>query len=264
MKSKVPCIMCDSQQMCAGHNLGYLLKKILMAAAIVGIAFAIPAIRQYGASLMPSRTLNVQAESKTTVQPDIATISFSVVSEGLSPKQLQDENHQKMNSVLAFVKSRSIEEKDIKTTSYNLSPRYEYDEAKRRTFISGYTLTQSVTIKIRNFDEIAKVLGGVAELGVNQISGVQFAVEDPEIYIAKARAEAFAKAREKAENIADAADIRLGRVIAANEASGPVPYYRAYEAYGKGGDGLGSAIPPTIEPGSEEVTVTVYMTFAIN
>src|SRR4030042_2540396 len=100
--------------------------------------------KKYTNSLMPARTVSVSAEGKVTVSPDIAKLSFSVVSEGKNPETLAESNNKKMNAAIDFVKSKGIEEKDVKTTDYNLSPRYAYDEDTRRSFISGYTLTQTV------------------------------------------------------------------------------------------------------------------------
>lgn len=249
----------------SGHKqISALLMNGLMGVLIIAALVAIPAIRNYGASLRPTRTLSVRALGKVIAEPDIAHLSFSVISEGLSPKQLQDDNHEKMNNVLTFIKNRGIAEEDIKTTAYNLSPRYEYDEIRRQaSFISGYMLTQSVTIKIRDFEEVAKIIGGLAELGVNQISSATFSIEDTEVYLAEARKEAFEKAHEKARQIAKENNVRLRGVIEIYEIASPAPYYRTFGlsdvAMKRGVDGAA----PDIQPGTEEITTTVNITFEL-
>ena len=164
--------------------------------------------------------------------------------------------------MISFVKSQGIEAKDIKTSGYNLSPDYQYDENLRRSFIVGYTITQSVNVKVRDFDKLPKVLSGLTPVGVNQISGISFTVEDPEKFMREARKIAFERAKAKAQSMASQNGVRLGKVVNINEFGGyppPIPYFGRVEALGKGGD----IAPPTIEPGTEEITVQVSVTYAL-
>ena len=218
--------------------------------------------KKFGDSLFPTRTFSVSAEGKITVSPDIAKISFSVVSEGVNPKTIADENNKKMNVAIDFIKSQGIDEKDIKTTQYNLSPRYEYDEKTKKTFISGYTLTQNVLIKIRDLSKVAEVLGGLPDLGINQIGAISFEIDEPEKFLAEARNKAFDKADIKAKEMAEKNNIKIGKVINFSEYQNYAPVYRGLEAMGKG---RADAFPmlPQIQPGTEEVTVNVSVTYEI-
>lgn len=231
----------------------------ILTAVILYSLFFGPA-KKFGDSLFPAKTITVSAEGKVTVSPDIAKVSFSVVSEGVNPKFVAEENNKKMNSAINFVKSLEIDEKDIKTTQYNLSPRYEYDEKTRKTFISGYTLTQTVLVKVRNLDKVAEVLGGLPELGINQIGSISFDVDDSEKYLTEARNQAFEKAKEKAKTMSEKNSVKLGKVINFSEYQGvqPFPYYAAME--GKGG---APSVAPTIEPGTQEITIQVSITYEI-
>lgn len=242
----------------------WLLLDAFLAVAVIGLLFfAFPIAGKYKDSLYPTRSMTVSAEGKTLVSPDIATTSFSVVSRGLNPQELAGRNNELVSQAIDFVKSQGVEAKDIRTTGYNLQPNYEYDEARRVSFISGYTLTQTVTLKVRDLPKVGEILGGLPELGINQIGGVSFGVDEPEKYLAEAREEAFQIAREKAEAMARASGVRLGKVLNVSEYGGPVyPYYAERSAYGLGGADL--AVPaPTIEPGSEEITVNVNITYSL-
>jgi uncharacterized protein YggE len=243
----------------------WLLLDAFLAVAVAGLLFfAFPIAGRYKDSLYPTRNMTVTAEGKTLVSPDIATASFSVVSRGKNPDELAERNNKLVSQAIDFVKSQGVEAKDIRTTGYNLSPDYAYDENARRSYITGYTLAQTVTVKVRNLEGVGKILGGLPELGINQIGGVSFGVDEPEKYLAEAREKAFRLAREKAEAMARAAGVKLGRVISANEYQpGPVyPYAYGEKAYGMGGGGV-SAAPPTIEPGSEEITVSVTLSYEL-
>jgi len=231
----------------------------LMLVIIYSLFFG-PA-KKYGDSLMPAKTINVSAEGKVTVSPDIAKLSFSVVSEGANSKLLAENNNKKMNAAIDFAKSQGIEEKDIKTTEYNLSPRYEYDEKTKKTFISGYTLTQTVLVKVRDLNKVAEVLGGLPALGINQISSISFDIDEPEKYLSEARNQAFDKAKEKAKAIAEKNGVKLGQVINFYEYQS-TPYYQNVRALGMGGAEAVQPLPQ-IQPSSQEVTIQVSVTYEI-
>ena len=223
------------------------------------VLFVMPAINNYGKSLAASRTLVVSAAGKTFAPPDIAQTSFSVVSRGKNPDDLSNTNNDKMSAAVGFLKSSGIDAKDIKTTAYDLSPNYQYDPQTGRNFITGYTMTQTVTVKIRDLANVAKVLGGLTPLGVNQIGGINFTIDDPDKAMSAARADGLAKARAKAMDIASQSGVRLGRVITVSESQyTPIPYY-----------GLGAApmakeaAAPTIEPGTQELTDQVTVTYEL-
>ncbi len=212
---------------------------VFLALVIIYSLFWGPA-KKYTDSLMPIRTITVSAEGKTTVSPDIAKLSFSVISEGANPKTLAENNNKKMTAAIDFVKSKGIDEKDIKTTQYDLAPRYEYDEKTKKTFISGYTLTQTVLVKIRDLNKTAEVLGGLPPLGINQISSISFEIDEPEKYLSDARDKAFDKAKEKAMAMAEKNGVKLGRVINFYEYQ-PIPYYEQVRTWGVGGPETASA-----------------------
>lgn len=243
-------------------NIFWLLIDVLLVVLFfLGIA-TFRALDRYGASLPITRTIIVAADAKSTVVPDIAKISLSVVAEGSDPTKIQDENTRKMVSVIDFIKSQGVGSKDIKTAAYNLSPKYEYDEKKRKSFISGYTSTQALTITMRDFSKISIVLGKLPALGVNQIQNVSFEVEDPAKFLNGAREEAFKKAFIKADSMASQNGVRLGRVVNFSENSGNYyPKFFGAEAMNRGG--AVDATLPQVEPGSEELSVNVSVTYEL-
>ncbi len=215
----------------------------------------------------PAKTITVTAQGKTTAIPDIAEVSFSVVSQGHDPQSLTTDNTKKMNTVLDFVSSQNIATSDVQTTGYNLQPNYVKDKNTQTNIINGYTLTQTATVKIRDLTAISKVLAGLAPLGVNQIGGVTFTFDDPNAYLAIARADAFSKARTKALQMANDAGTGIGTVVTVSEnGTGPQPYYyrsMTSDAAAGGGIAAPAAVPPTIDPGSQDITDDVTITYAL-
>ena len=238
-----------------------LLSVLIAVAAINVVFFVMPLLSRWSDSIYPARTMAISAEGKTTAGPDLADISFSVVTQGQDPQALSSNNNQKMNAVLQFVKSQGIADADIKTTSYDLSPNYEYDKINQRNFINGYTLTQTVDVKIRDLSKVASVLGGLAPLGINQIGNVNFTFADEEKYLAMARADAFTKVWQKAQEMAAEAGVSLVRVVSVSESGTPVPiYYGADRAMAMGGV---AASAPTIQPGTQDITDQVTVVYEI-
>ncbi len=244
------------------------LKNKIIAAFLVFLAFVIlyslflgPA-KKWSSSFVPARSITVSAEGKVVVSPDIAKLSFSVVSHGANPELIVEENNKKINKAIDFVKSEGIDEKDAKTTQYNLAPRYVYDEKTRQSYISGYELTQTVLVKIRDLNKVGKILGGLPGLGINQIGQVSFEIDDPEKYLLEARDKAFEKVKSKAEEMAKKNGVRLGRVINFYEYAGPQPI-----PYGIGGgagfDVMAKSTAPTIQTGTQEVIVNVNIMYEI-
>jgi len=243
----------------------WVLLNLVLAGMVVNLVFFVmPTIKKYGDSLYPVGSISVSAEGKAIATPDVAQVSFSVVSRGKNPEELADNNNQKVSAAITFVKSEGIDAKDIKTSGYSLSPDYQYDPKTERNFITGYTLTQTVNLKIRDLFKVAKVIGGLTPLGVNQIGGVNFTIDDPEKVMAQAREDAFARAKVKAAKMAEQGGVRLGRIISVGEyGSGPTPYYGAAAGkFGLGGEAM-SVAAPTIEPGTEEIRVQVTITYAL-
>lgn len=244
----------------------------LVVALIIISLSAWSYVRSYAKISEPSsfRSFSVTGEGKSVGIPDIAEFSFGVVTEGgkdIAP--LQKENTDKSNKILEFVKAQGVDSKDIKTTQYNVGPRYKYFSCPQAggvcppAEIVGYTIRQNVLVKIRDFQKIGTLLGGVVTNGANTVSGISFTIDDPTKVENEARMEAIAKAKVKAEGVARAGGFRLGRLLSIEESGYPIPYYRDSFAMGKGGAEIAPAVAPTIEPGSSETTITVILRYEI-
>lgn len=241
---------------------------VLTFAVVYFSLFAGGVAERYASSLNPARTVAVSASGKSFVKPDIAVLSFSVVTEGNDISKITDENNAKINKAIDLLKSQNIDPKDIQTSEYNLSPVYSQPvplSSSAYSFvpkISGYTLTQSVSVKVRDFSKISPVMGELPGLGINRISGVSFQIEDQEKYLSEARKEAFDNARKKAENIASENNFTLGNIINVSEYANQPYYYEKALSSGIGGVVSPSAAPQ-IEPGSKEITLNVSVVYEI-
>jgi uncharacterized protein len=243
----------------------WVLMDALLAFLILGfVGVGLPAIVKFSDVAVPSRTITVTAQGMTTATPDLAEVTFSVVSTGQNPQTLTTNNTNKMNAVLEFISSQNIASSDIATTDYDLEPNYQYDSSTQANFITGYTLTQTVTVKIHDLTNVATVLGGLAPLGVNQIGGVDFTFNDPNSFLAVARTDAMNQAETKAQQMASAAGTSLGEVVNISE-NGIVPQPEpVFGMAASGAEAPNVAMStPNIQPGSQEVTDNVTITYAL-
>ena len=208
-------------------------------------------------------TIAVTAEGKVTAIPDIGLVNLSVENRGGTVAEVQQNGTKKMNEVVAYLKSLDIKKEDLRTSQYNLQPIYSYDPKTGKQNLDGYQLNQTVEVKIRDLDKVGDVLGGAIERGANQVGQLSFTIDDPEKLQQEARLKAVAKARLKAEALAQAAGVTLGKVRAFSEnvnSPAPYPMYYARDMM-LGAESKAQA--PQIEAGSQEVIVNVSLSFEI-
>lgn len=204
-------------------------------------------------------TVSFSGEGKIKVAPDTAKVDIGLVTEGKDTIAVQNENSSKMNAVIKFLKNNGIDEADIKTSSYSLSPKYDYNKGK--STLAGYVLNQGLAVTIRKLDKIGEILDGAVSSGANRVDSVSLFIDKPEELKNKAREEAVMAAKEKASMAAKIAGFRLGRLIGFNEGfSGEPPIFFESLAKGTGGD---SAPSPQIEPGTQEIKVNITLTYIL-
>ncbi|MDP2691486.1 MAG: SIMPL domain-containing protein [bacterium] len=245
---------------------------ILLALVLSFVTFK--AVGIYDRSSEPTnfRSFSVSADGDAVGVPDIAEFSFDVITEGGTDiAGLQQQNTEKMNNAISFVKSLEVDSKDIKTQSYYVSPRYqntfcryEPGEICPPAEIVGYSVSQSVSIRIRDFDNISTALTGVVTNGANSVSQLNFTIDDPTGVENEARAEAIQKAKVKAMDIAKAGGFSIGRLLEISEYGSPQPYMvRSMTMESVAMDKDGAVPSPSIEPGSEEVVINVTLRYEI-
>lgn len=219
---------------------------------------------------MVQSTITVDGTGEVVTKPDIATFTFSVMEEAKTVAEAQKKSSERMNRALALLKDGGVEEKDIKTSGYNINPKYEYQNCPpftacpvRDPQVIGYQVTQSVEVKVRDIEKAGDILSSVGSVGVQNISGLIFSVDDDEKYKAEAREKAIEAARAKAKALASDLDVRLVRVISFSESGYPMPY-----AYGLGGVAYDKAVAPqaanvSVPSGENKITSQVNITYEI-
>ena len=207
-----------------------------------------------------TNTVSFSGEGKVVAKPDIAKINLSIVTDAPTSKAAQDDNSKKSKAVTDYLKKQNIEEKDIKTTGYNIYPQYKYSQFGGNPQITGYQVNQSMEVKIRDLDKVSNILDGVVSAGANQVNGLSFEIDNQDALKAEARAKAIADAKKKANELQSQVGISLGKIVNFSENTGGYPIYfksGAMETDGRGGG------CPSVPTGENEITVNISITYQI-
>ncbi len=185
-------------------------------------------------------SMQITGHGEVLAAPDTAYVTSGVTSQGVTAKEALDANNADMAALIETLKAAGIDSADIQTSGFSVSPNYVYSDARDANGyqlppkIVGYTVSNGVTVHIRELGNLGAVLDQAVTVGANTVSGITFAVEDPAELYDQARRAAFADAKAKAELYADAAGVELGALALISEQTGynapPQPYMFKAEA----------------------------------
>jgi len=203
----------------------------------------------------------VTGEGKATAVPDIAKVEAGIQDSGLTLLQVQDSVNKKSQSLVAALKKLGIEEKDIKTNSYNIYPQQDYQS--NPPSVTGYQVSINYEITVRKIDNVNSVLTTVTTSGANLVGGVSFNLSDDARKKAMdaARQDAVKIAKENAESLAKASGISLGKIINVTENQNSFPRPMSLTATGGGPDK--SIAQPNIQPGETEIDLTISLSYEV-
>src|SRR3989338_3532996 len=222
---------------------GEKLRLAILSAVVVLVVFLgvktfgeFMNLHYIGAGVMPANTINVSGYGEAVAVPDIATFTFSVVSERSTVAAAQDDATTKANAITAYLKEGGVAERDIQTTGYSVYPQYDWVQqtcvaggicppGEQR--LRGYEVRQTTTGKVRDTAAAGDLRTGVGGRGASEVAGLNFTWDNPDAVEAEARDKAIADAKQKAEALARSLGVSLVRVVSFNESGGgyPIPYY---------------------------------------
>lgn len=254
------------------NKLQSTVKLFGILASIFVIALTIYTFKAMGfiGSAPVTNTISVSGHGESFAVPNIATVSFSVEKTAKTVADAQNQVTTVVNDVLATLKTSGIAEKDIQTTSYDVNPKYDYQPSvctinvcpPSKQILTGYTVSDSVQVKIRAIDTAGDIIGALGQKNVTNISGLTLSVEDDTAVKTEARNKAIAEAKQQAEAIAKGLGVRLVRIDGFSESGSAQPiYYSAKNAMMPSDAG---AVPaPSIPVGQNKASSDVTITYEI-
>jgi uncharacterized protein YggE len=236
----------------------------LLLAAIASPAFAPRTILGADSSTTPEHIISVTGTGRVVISPDVADLRVGVSSTKPTVRAARAAAADAMTRVVAALKKLGIADADIQTTTLSLQPIYDYSTNSNPPRLTGYQLQNAVAVTIRDLDKVGDAIDDSLAAGATTFDGVSFRVDDPAKAQAIAREAAMTQARAKADTLAKGAGVSVGGVASISETSSPVPYPIYYAQDSAGGLAAPDKAASTpVETGSNEVTVTVAVSFLI-
>ena len=196
----------------------------------------------------------VMGEGKVSVTPDIAKLSFGIQQTGPSLKQVQNDVNAKTKTLTSALKKLGVDEENIKTVSYNVYPQYDYTNPGQK--ITGYLVSTDYEVTIKDFDKVNEIIVAGTSTGANTVGNISFELNDSTKTekTNEAREKAVADAKSKAEGLAKAAGISLGKIINVSENQNlgirPIAF-------------SDKSTQPEIQPGTTEINIVISLSYEL-
>jgi len=234
-------------------RLSTALISLTLATALASPAFA-------------AGTMQMSGHGEIMAKPDTAYVTSGVTSQAATAKDALAATTADMTALIGVLKDAGVAEEDIQTSGFAVNPNYIYSDQRDANGyqlppkISGYTVTNSVTVHVRDLSILGTMLDKEVSVGANTINGINFAVEDPSALYDQARKAAFADAKGKADLDADAAGVGLGAIenISENQGSTQPPQPYLYKATAAAAD---RSAPVPVEAGQLTFSIDVAITW---
>ena len=208
----------------------------------------------YPPSISVSGTGEVQAE------PDIATVSTGVEARADTVAEARAQAAEAASAVIAALGASGVEDRDVRTVDFSIYPDYDYSSDTPR--ITGYVVSNTVQVTVRDVEGVGELIDAVADAGGDAVrfGGISFAHEDPAALTQQAREFAIEDARAKAEQLAEHTGVTLGEPLSIVETSWAAPLVGASP---RAEFAMADIAAMSIQPGTSGVTVTVQVVWAI-
>lgn len=212
-----------------------------------------------------NRTMTLTGTGTVYAAPDTAAVGIGVITQGETADEATTANSAAMANVIDVLKSLGIEARDIRTSSFNISPRYVYPNRDNRDApprIAGYDVSNEIYAKVRDLTILGDVLDKAVRAGANRINSVSFFIDEAAELEDDARRRAVADARRKAQLYAEAADVTLGPVVSIAEAPVAAPF-PGMPIMARSLSASPEAAPVPLEEGEQAITMRITITWAL-
>jgi uncharacterized protein YggE len=193
---------------------------LVVAAAVLVLAVRAQAQQPQSA---PEARVVVVGEGSVGVTPDYAQIQSGVTTRGKTVKEAADANAKLMTAITAALLESGIAQNDVQTSRFSIQPVYAPQAPGTEPKLAGYSVSNQVTVKIRQIGKVGDLLDRLVTAGVTDVGNIAFMVSDSSKALDQAREAAIADARHKAEVYAQASGLRLGQVVWVTEEAGSSP-----------------------------------------
>jgi len=199
-----------------------ILRPLAFALALAAAPMALSTAAHAQDASFRATTLNLSAFGETAARPDIASITTGVQVKAPTAAEAMRQNAERMSAVVATLKARGINERDIQTSGLSLSPQYVYEQNKPPR-PDGYQASNQVTVTVRDLARLGQAVDAVVAAGANEINGIGFGLASPGPVEDASRRAAVVALTAKANLYAQAAGYKIARLISLSESGGYTP-----------------------------------------
>ena len=274
------------------ENKNKLFKVLFALAVILAVYLVVQMFSEIkkdsllGESSQPA-TISFSGHGEVQAVPDIANVSFTISQDDTTVKAAQAGVAVIEKKALDLLKAKGVADKDIKTANASFYPKYEYRQAvcppipmgagtagitvnptspyycpPSKQVLTGYTASESITVKVRNTDSVGDIMQGLGTTGVSDLSGPNFAIDNPDTVQAQARKLAIDDAKTKAEVLAKDLGVTLSKIVSFSDNSGGYPVMYAKDSMMSVG-AVPAAAPAIIPKGENTISSDVTITYEI-
>ena len=205
-------------------------------------------------SYVQPRVVTCGGEGSVDAEPDMANVVLGVSLEDPGAAAAYARCNKAMDKVIAAAEKLGVARADIRTVQLDLAPKVEFPETGTSR-MKGFVMNHLIRIRVRDLSRVSNVIDEATSAGANRIDGVSFTFKEIDSLKSEARSRALDNARDRAEDLADGAGVKLGKLYSINETS-----YDMYSDEISAGRALGGV---SAMPGTQSVKVSVFVTFEI-
>jgi hypothetical protein len=202
-------------------------------------------------------TISMTGHGEIRSQPDMAQVTAGVTTTAPTAAQALSANSARMKGVFAALEKLGVPQKNIQTSNFFVSPQYSNGDNNTARRLTGYQVNNDVTARLEDVNKLGGALDALVAAGANQINGISFSIQNDAPLLEKARAQAIADARLRAETYAKAAGVTLGPVLSISEGGGEAPPRPMYRMAAMAAD-------TQIAPGEQSVAANVSVVWEIH
>lgn len=241
---------------------------VALIVVVISLSKSVSNVNSYADTIEVSGTGTVKAI------PDVARITFGHSTENADLAQAQKDLEEIISKGTNILKDFGVEEGDISQQNYNSYPRYEYRanctgvrcvEGDRE--LVAYEVHQTIQVTVRDIDKAGEVLAALGSVGITQLNGPYFEIDDASLYQQEARSQAIEDAREEAKILAKDLGLRLGKMVDFYENSyggGPTPYMEGRSLMASDMAVEEASLKTvTVPVGEDEIQVNVTLVFKV-
>jgi uncharacterized protein len=208
-------------------------------------------------------SITVNGEHSLKVQPDVGYVDITVYGKDVKQAEAKRKADELLRETKRVASSLEIHEKHIKSNYVSLNPIYEYIDNKQK--LVGYEASYALQITVEKLDNVGVLTERLVASGIDRINNVYYGVKDDEAGRLLALQKAFANAQLKANAIADAAGVALGKPIYISENGGGVTTPMPMMAYARAesADMVMGKVAESPPKGEMNVNSNIYVIFAI-